>query len=130
MKKMANKTSQIYGNKITVEEWNGPTIYYGRYIEHHIYDMSLNEILAKQGGNRNVAVWDLMPGKYMLLRVEYPTLISPSFDYTIMCLNAEAIGDGRIEKTPLARISLPKNMDQELRKNIILTLMRQLQSMC
>jgi len=128
----AQSQTQVQGNKITVEEWNGPSIYYGKYIETYIYDMSLNEIPARQGGNKNVVVWDLKPGKYMLLRVEYPTLISPSFDYTIMCLNAEAIDvdASRIEKTPLARVSLPKNMDQELRKNIILTLMRQLQLMC
>ena len=122
--------TQVQGNKITVEEWNGPTIYYGRYIEHRIYDMSLNEIPSRQGGNKNVAVWDLMPGKYMLLRVEHPTIISPSFDYTIVCLDIEPIGDGRIEKTPIAHVSLPKDMDRELRENIILTLMQQLQPTC
>ena len=127
---VTGQTSQVYGNKITVEEWNGPTIYYGREVETHIYDMSLNEIPARQGGNKNVVVWDLKPGKYMLLYVEYPTVISPSFDYAIMCLNAEAVGAGRIGKTPLARVSLSKNMDRELRKNIILTLMQQLQPMC
>ena len=127
---MQEQTSQVYGNKITVEEWYGPSIYYGRYIEKRIYDMSLNEIPARQGGNKNVAVWDLEPGKYMFLYIEHPTLISPSFDYKIMCLNVETNGARSIEKTPLARISLPKNMDRELRENIILTLMRQLQPMC
>jgi hypothetical protein len=122
--------TQVQGNKITVVEWSGPGIYDSRYTETRIYDMSLNVIPARQGGNKNVVVWDLEPGKYMLLYIEYPTIISPSFDYVIMCLNVEAIGAGRIEKIPMARVSLPGSMDQKLRENIILTLMRQLQTMC
>jgi len=117
---------------VRVEEWSGPRIYYDRYVETHIYDMSLNEIPARQGGNKNVVVWDLKPGKYTLLYVEHPSLISPSFDYTIICLNAKVISAdaNRIEKHFWHVYHSPRNVDRELRENIIFTLMRQLQSLC
>jgi hypothetical protein len=126
--------SQTQTQVITVMEWSGPTIYYGREIEVHLYDKTtLSEIPpTRQGGNKNVVVWELKPGKYILLDIEHPTIITPSYDYTIVCLDASISPSGVriIERTTLARVSLPKDMDRELRENIILTLMKQLQSMC
>jgi len=117
---------------VKLREWIGQDVYTGREIEKRIYDMSLNEIPTTAIQNNRVAVWDLEPGKYMLLYIEYPTLISPLFEYSIMCLDVGTVGVdvSRIEKHFIARVSLSKNIDQELRKNIILTLLRQLQSLC
>jgi hypothetical protein len=118
--------------KVRVEEWNGSTIYYGRDIETHIYDMNLNEVKPVEQ-IEHVAVWELPTGKYILLRKELPTLIVPQYDYEIVCLDVEANEVRSTQRKMLALVSFSKDdvaKDPQLFNDVIFTLMRKLQSMC
>jgi hypothetical protein len=118
--------------KVRVEEWNGPTIYYGRDIETHIYDMNLNEVPVEQQ-IEHVSIWELPTGKYILLRKELPTLIEPRYDYEIVCLDVEANEVRSTQRKTLAYVSFSKDdvvKDPQLFNDVIFTLMRKLQSMC
>ncbi len=118
--------------KVRVEEWNGPTIYYGRDIETHIYDMNLNEVPVEQQ-IEHVSIWELSTGKYILLRKELPTLIEPRYDYEIVCLDVETNEVRSTQRKTLAYVSFSKDdvvKDPQLFNDVIFTLMRKLQSMC
>jgi len=118
--------------KVRVEEWNGPTIYYGRDIETHIYDMNLNEVKPVEQ-IEHVNIWELPTGKYILLRKELPTLIVPRYDYEIVCLDVEANEVRSTQRKTLVYVSFSKDdvvKDPQLFNDVIFTLMRKLQSMC
>ena len=123
----------MVAEKVRVEEWNGPTIYYGRDIETHIYDMNLNEVKPVEQ-IEHVNIWELPTGKYILLRKELPTLIEPRYDYYITCLNVEVNNEVRsIRRRMLAYIGFSKDdvvNNPQLFNDVIFTLMRKLQSMC
>jgi len=118
---------------VRLREWNGPTIYYGREIETRIFNKDLTEI-KPAGRMDSVVFWELPLGKYLLLHIEKPTLITQMYDYVIVCLSIENIaGAISIKRTPLTYIRFPDdlvNKNRELFDNIIFTLMRQLQSIC
>ena len=122
----------MVAEKVRVEEWNGPTIYYGRDIETHIYDMNLNEVKPVEQ-IEHVNIWELPTGKYILLRKESPTLIVPRYDYEIVCLDVEANEVRSTQRKTLVYVSFSKDdvvKDPQLFNDVIFTLMRKLQSMC
>jgi hypothetical protein len=122
----------MVAEKVRVEEWNGPTIYYGRDIETHIYDMNLNEVKPMEQ-TEHVNIWELPTGKYILLRKELPTLIEPRYDYEIVCLDVEANEVRSTQRKTLVYVSFSKDdvaKNPQLFNDVIFTLMRKLQSMC
>jgi len=122
----------MVAEKVRVEEWNGPTIYYGRDIETHIYDMNLNEVKPVEQ-IEHVNIWELPTGKYILLRKESPTLIVPRYDYEVVCLDVEANEVRSTQRKTLVYVSFSKDdvvKDPQLFNDVIFTLMRKLQNMC
>ena len=119
---------------VRLREWIGPPIYGdARDIEKHIFNKDLTEI-KPAGRMGSVVFWDLPSGKYLLLDIEKPSLITQMYDYVIVCLSIENIaGATSIKRTPLAYVRFPDelvNKNRELFNNMILTLMQQLQSIC
>jgi len=98
-----------------------------RNVEVHIFNKDLAEI-KPAGRMYGVVFWELPLGKYLSLRIE------KMYGYEIECLSIEnTAGATSINRTPLAYIRFPNelvNKNREFFDYIIITLMRQLQSIC